>query len=118
MTKDEMNKAVLADVNVAAKHSCDEIGLCEHGIDFGLECSVCVSHGGEQVIHPDHYADGEVECIDAMRQVATPEEFAGFCRLSAFKYLWRLGKKGPAARDAAKAEVYVRWLKETLEDKP
>ena len=72
--------------------------------------------GPEQVNHPSHYgADHGVECIDVMRQIATPEEFQGFCRLSAFKYLFRLRAKDKPAQDAAKAEVYCRWLKESLE---
>jgi len=69
----------------------------------------------DAVHHPSHYADGEIECIDAMRQISSAAEFAGFCRLSALKYLWRAGKKGAAAEDAAKAEVYTRWWKEALE---
>lgn len=69
----------------------------------------------DQVNHPDHYNDGGFECIDIMRAIAPHEEFVGFCRWSAFKYLWRLGKKDCTAKEAGKAEVYCRWLKEALE---
>jgi len=63
-----------------------------------------------------HYkTDGGIECIDALRAALTPAEFQGFCRANAIKYLWRLGKKGPAAADARKAADYVAWLIASLE---
>lgn len=75
--------------------------------------------GGEvssgDAINPSHYK-GEIECIDAMQQQSTPEEFAGFCRLTAFKYLWRFGKKygEPNDRDAKKAQWYLDRLTKAL----
>jgi hypothetical protein len=42
----------------------------------------------EQVDHPPHYA-GEIECIDAIQAALSPEEFAGFCKGNALKYVWR-----------------------------
>lgn len=72
----------------------------------------------DPVQKPAHYTSGSIECIDALRDCMSPAEFAGFCRGNAIKYLWRLGKKGPAAEDAAKAEVYTRWLKEALNKLP
>jgi hypothetical protein len=66
----------------------------------------------------EHYMRGGLECIDAMRAIATPEEFQGYCRLSAFKYLWRLGEKDAPVREAKKAEDYVRWLRESMEQSP
>ena len=42
----------------------------------------------EQVDHPAHYA-GEIECIDAIQAALSPEEFAGFCKGNALKYVWR-----------------------------
>lgn len=66
-------------------------------------------------INPDHYTSGGIECIDAMRAIATPEEIAAHCRLTAFKYLWRAGKKGPAAEDFRKAAWYLVTGAEALE---
>lgn len=62
-----------------------------------------------------HYMRGGLECIDAMRAIASPEAFAEHCRLTAFKYLWRMGEKDSAAKELAKAEDYVRWARERLE---
>lgn len=48
----------------------------------------------DQVNHPSHYTQGDIECIDAIRAALTPEEFRGYCKGSAFKYLWREKHKG------------------------
>lgn len=61
---------------------------------------------GTNVNHPDHYNAGGIECIDAMEAAATPEEFRGFCKLNALKYLWReRGKNGN--EDLEKAVWYL-----------
>jgi hypothetical protein len=61
---------------------------------------------GTNVDHPDHYNAGGIECIDAMEAAATPEEFRGFCKLNALKYLWReRGKNGN--EDLEKAAWYL-----------
>lgn len=62
-----------------------------------------------------HYTRGGLECIDAMRAISTQAEFVGFCRLTAFKYLWRLGEKDDPAKELRKAEDYIRWARERLE---
>ena len=62
------------------------------------------------VHHPAHYnEEGGVECIDVMRLISSKEGFVEHCRLTAFKYLWRAGKKGALAQDLEKAAVYARW---------
>ena len=70
----------------------------------------------DSVNHPEHYA-GTVECIDAMEACATPEQFIGYCRLCAFKYLWRAGKKGDALTDYKKAIWYLERLVKAMEAK-
>ena len=70
----------------------------------------------DNVNHPEHYA-GKVECIDAMEACATPEQFIGYCRLCAFKYLWREGKKGDAVTDYKKAIWYLERLVKAMEAK-
>jgi len=63
----------------------------------------------------DHYIRGGIECIDVMRAISTPQEFAAYCRLTAIKYLYRMGEKDDPAKEARKAEDYIRWMRETLE---
>lgn len=64
---------------------------------------------------PSHYTDGGIETIDYLRAKLSPEAFVGFCQGNALKYLSRAGKKGSAAEDFAKAEVYCRWAKDAAE---
>jgi hypothetical protein len=63
----------------------------------------------------NHYMRGGLECIDAMRAIATPAEFQAYCRLTAFKYLWRIGEKDDPVAEAKKAMDYARWMYESLE---
>ena len=38
---------------------------------------------------PSWYTQGRVECIEAMESAFSGEDVATFCRLNAFKYVWR-----------------------------
>lgn len=48
----------------------------------------------DSVNSPDHYNQGGIECIDAIRAALTPEEFRGFCKGNVLKYIWREKNKG------------------------
>lgn len=48
----------------------------------------------DPINHPDHYASGDIECIDAIRAALTDEEFRGYCKGNMLKYVWRERKKG------------------------
>ena len=63
---------------------------------------------------PPHYTQGEIECIDAIEAALTPEEFRGYCKGNAFKYLWRMNHKG-GRESLAKARWYVDRLLGKLE---
>ena len=62
----------------------------------------------DPVANPAHYTSGEIECIDAMREAFGDEALKAFCKLNAFKYLWRSGKKGSEKEDTKKAIWYLR----------
>ena len=62
----------------------------------------------DPVARPAHYTSGEIECIDAMREAFGDEALKAFCKLNAFKYLWRSGKKGSEKEDTEKAIWYLR----------
>ena len=64
------------------------------------------SNDTDAVNNPTHYNTGGIECIDAMEANMTPEEFQGYCKGAAFKYIWRLRYKGKPAEDMAKAVWY------------
>jgi hypothetical protein len=67
----------------------------------------------DMVNEPEHYASGNIECIDAMEACASTEEFRGHLKLTAFKYVWRTGKKWNTTEDIDKAIWYLTRLKET-----
>lgn len=64
----------------------------------------------DPVMHPDHYVSKNgVECIDAIKAMLSPEEYLGYLRGNAMKYLWRYRKKG-RIQDLDKCGVYLAWL--------
>ena len=69
----------------------------------------------ERVNHPKHYIDDNGrECIDVMIDSFGKDAVMTFCRLNAFKYMWRAGKKegSPTEEDLSKAEWYLAKHKE------
>lgn len=63
----------------------------------------------DAVNRPSHYTDGNIECIDYIQDKLTAEEFQGFCKGNAFKYISRAGKKNPDKynEDLKKAVWYL-----------
>ena len=61
-------------------------------------------------VNPNHYKKGEIECIDAIKSMLTPEEWRGFLKGTSVAYLWRLGHKDAVEQDARKTLWYVSWL--------
>lgn len=61
----------------------------------------------DNVSHPAHY-QGKHECIDLMTAMYGEYEVMCFCKLNAFKYRFRAGKKpgSPFEEDIKKAEFY------------
>lgn len=68
----------------------------------------------DEVNNPEHYKlDGlNIEVVDVIRAVLTDEEFKGWCKGNALKYLMRAGKKDKSKekQDFAKAGVFISWL--------
>jgi hypothetical protein len=48
----------------------------------------------DTVNSPAHYRQGGIECIDAIEAALTAEEFRGYCKGNALKYIWRERHKG------------------------
>lgn len=70
----------------------------------------------DAVRSPKHYKlpGLNIESVDVLRSVLTPEEFKGFCRGNALKYLIRAGRKDSELQDIKKAGVYIEWLVDTI----
>lgn len=62
-----------------------------------------------QVSHPNHYTNGSIECIDAIRAALTQEEFRGFIKGNMMKYIWRERLKN-SDQDLLKAVQYLKFL--------
>lgn len=70
----------------------------------------------DPVNHPDHYTDGGIETITILQAKLSEEEFRGYCRGNAIKYLSRAGKKTPDPKqDYEKAQWYLNKLVEVTE---
>lgn len=64
----------------------------------------------------DHYRTKAIQPWDAMEAWMTKEQFAGFLRGNAIKYLARAGSKGDAVVDYQKARHYLDKLIGILEN--
>ena len=66
--------------------------------------------GKDMVDKPAHYSRYGAETIDAMRGTMSPEEFNGFLKGNAFKYLTRAGAKDALEQDLHKVCWYTMFL--------
>lgn len=68
----------------------------------------------EEVNHPQHYNNYDVEVIDMMEKVFGKEQTAVFCKLNAFKYRMRAGTKPgqDADKDLKKEQWYLNKKRE------
>lgn len=80
----------------------------EAGLDWGIRYPPVTPEKPIDT-NPAHYKVGGIECIDYLRAKLTPEEFRGFLKGNAVKYLSRAEHKGNA-EDYAKANWYTAML--------
>lgn len=71
-----------------------------------LKQSPCDEAENDVVNHPSHYTQGNIECIDAMKSAFGSEELAVYCKIAAFKYIWRCEHKN-GSEDVKKAAWYL-----------
>ena len=64
----------------------------------------------EFVNSPAHYNNGDIECIDAIEAMLTPDEFIGYLRGNSLKYRWRFRYKNEPVQDMLKAKWYEEKL--------
>lgn len=64
----------------------------------------------DEVNHPFHYNSGKVECIEAIEASMSEEEFRGYLKGNALKYMWRYRYKGKPKQDLEKAKWYLDKL--------
>ena len=63
------------------------------------------------VEHPNHYGagNGGIQCIEAMLQTFGKDATMTFCKLNAFKYIWRSDHKEKESQDMGKAKRYLEY---------
>lgn len=71
----------------------------------------------DNVVHPNHYVKGGIECIQAIKASLSLEGFLGYCKGNVIKYLWRYEDKGHE-EDLKKAEQYIRFMIDAIEEVP
>lgn len=69
----------------------------------------------KNVDHPSHYNQGSIECIDAMVAAFGTEKTALWCKINAFKYLWRSDYKN-GMEDLKKASWYINKAINLIEE--
>lgn len=61
-----------------------------------------------------HYQIAPVEPIEIMQLYLSPEQFQGYLRGNALKYLLRVGHKDESRKELDKAFQYVSWLRRAM----
>ena len=69
----------------------------------------------ELIDNPLHYTQGDIECIDYLKDSMGLVGFSYFCEGNAKKYLHRFRHKNQI-QDLQKAAKYLEWLTKTLEE--
>lgn len=65
----------------------------------------------DEAVHwPEHYRQGGIEAIDAIKASMSREQFEGYLKGNATKYLWRYRHKGRPEQDLKKARWYLDRL--------
>lgn len=60
----------------------------------------------DNVERPEHYTDGNFECIDVMIETQGKQAVMSFCICNAFKYIYRARRKN-SIEDIMKARWYL-----------
>lgn len=63
-----------------------------------------------------HYNTGNIECIKALKEWMTEEQYRGFLKGNVIKYLCREGHKDSREQDCKKAQYYLNKLVESFDD--
>lgn len=70
----------------------------------------------DMVDNPEHYTFGGIETVDYLRAKLSKEEFVGWCRGNALKYLSRAGHKDEELQEYRKAAKYIEWIIDAMKE--
>ena len=80
------------------------------------ECQVPEENSSEKLVcyaEPQYYDahyGGDIQPIELMQMIMTPEEFKGFLKGNIIKYTMRCGKKDDPEKELTKIRRYKQWL--------
>lgn len=95
-------------VDYAKAHGWDKSKIKNHMVDMDVFYPI---PDYDAVEKPSHYmAFPDMEAIDIIRKVLTPDEFKGYCKGNILKYRLRAGNKDKLEQDIGKADKYREWL--------
>lgn len=73
-------------------------------------------NGPDMVNHPQHYTQGGIECIDALKAATVGKRgIEAVCVANIIKYCWRYEEKN-GIEDVRKAKFYIERLLKELEE--
>ena len=89
----------------------DELTVHKDGKEKNISNQIFNTQNLDIVEHPNHYGagNGGLQCIEAMLQTFGKEDLMAFCKLNAFKYIWRSKHKNKEAQDMDKAKRYLEY---------
>lgn len=71
----------------------------------------------DMVLHPSHYTQGGIECIDAIKAATVDKQgIEAVCVANVIKYIWRFEKKN-GLQDIDKALFYLKYLRKEVSDR-
>lgn len=123
-TCDQKHPCPLFHSNAFSDDYCWEEECPDDGIEYNFKLvSAMPDYKGPKEIeetpsavnHPSHYNQGGIECWDAMEAAFGKEAVMTFCKLNAFKYVWRADSKN-GLEDVNKAINYLNKYKELNAD--
>ena len=106
---------LLNEVNTNSFHDCIGFFNCSKYRTEDQVVPTDFQYKHDAVNHPNHYTQGGVECIDAIRAALGPDGFQASCAANVIKYVWRYRNKN-GLEDLRKAQVYLGWLIESIEE--
>lgn len=88
---------------------------------YYLNCNnhaIAQNKSSADAVHsPKHYKlkGLDIESVDVIKATLSDDEYRGWCKGNAMKYLFRAGKKDDEIQDLSKCDVYIKWAVDAME---
>ena len=129
-TRDEMVRTIVKfcdecrDCNICLLNKFSSDVICDFdewsddklAIAYDHVCKNMDENVPDMVNHPQHYTQGGIECIDALKAATVGKRgIEAVCVANVIKYLWRYEEKN-GIEDVCKAKWYIERLLKELEE--